>query len=298
MAGFQMHITTSTVLGVAYGGTALALFDVPLPTAVLATGLCSVSGMLPDLDSGPGRPLRESLAFAAAFVPMMMFDRARQLGWSQESMVLAGGLIYLGIRFGVGWMLRKYTVHRGMFHSLPAALLCGELAFLLCNTGELPIRYFKAASVLIGFMSHLVLDEIYSVERKGIGVRFKSSFGTAIKFWGKSTWANISTYSKLAIVTVLVFNDPIWSRVSPRGEQLHEIASKVVRGVDDHVTDIRAAAKEAAARRRSANELNAPEPADEGTVDRVEDGLERGDEFDSPQDSRTSRYPYRRENRY
>ena len=54
MAGFKTHITTSSVLGVAYGATARCLYDVPLPTCLLAGGLCGVSGMLPDLDSGPG----------------------------------------------------------------------------------------------------------------------------------------------------------------------------------------------------------------------------------------------------
>ena len=36
MAGFKTHITTSTVLGVAYGTTAAVAYDVPLPACVLA----------------------------------------------------------------------------------------------------------------------------------------------------------------------------------------------------------------------------------------------------------------------
>ena len=89
MAGFKTHITTSSVLGVAYGATAAVAYDVPLPACVLAGGLCSVSGMLPDLDSGPGVPLRESLSFAAAVVPMLMIDRLNQLGLAPETIVLS-----------------------------------------------------------------------------------------------------------------------------------------------------------------------------------------------------------------
>src|SRR5438067_11751474 len=110
MAGFKTHITTSTVLGVAYGSAAAALYEVPLPTCVLAGGLCGVSGMLPDLDSGPGVPLRESMAFAAAVVPMMLIDRFRQMGLAPESIVLAGAAIYIAIRFGLAGILRHYTV--------------------------------------------------------------------------------------------------------------------------------------------------------------------------------------------
>ncbi len=83
--------------------------------------------MLPDLDSGPGRPLHESVSFAAAAIPMMMVDRFRHWGWTHESMILAGAAIYLFIRFGVGHMLKKWTVHRGIFHSFPVALVFTEI---------------------------------------------------------------------------------------------------------------------------------------------------------------------------
>ena len=90
------------------------------------------------------------------------------LGLPPETIVMIGGAIYLGIRFGLAWLLRKYTVHRGMFHSLPACAIAAELTFLLCgHEGEgLWIRYFNAGAVVLGFMSHLVLDEIWSIEFK------------------------------------------------------------------------------------------------------------------------------------
>ncbi len=129
------------------------MYGLPPASCVLAGALCGVSGMLPDIDSGPGRPLRESLAFAAAVVPMMLVDRLEQLGLSQESIVLAGGAIYLLVRFGLGAFLRRYTVHRGMFHSVPAAIIFGELAFLLAS-GELDLRIYKAGGVVAGYLAH------------------------------------------------------------------------------------------------------------------------------------------------
>ena len=92
MAGFKTHITTSTLLGIGDGSwRAFAFYHVPLPTCVLAAGLCGVSGMLPDLDSGPGRPLRESMAFAAAVVPMMLIASVQAFGLAPETIVLLGG---------------------------------------------------------------------------------------------------------------------------------------------------------------------------------------------------------------
>jgi hypothetical protein len=208
MAGFRTHIATSTALGIGYAAGAHYLFAVPLESCVLAGGLCSISGMLPDLDSDSGVPLRESVAFAAAAVPVMMIRRFERLGMPLETMILAGMVIYLVIRFGLAALLKRYTVHRGMFHSLPAALIAAEAAFLIFDQENLWLRYYTAGAVLLGFLSHLILDELWSIDvRRG---RLKKSFGTAIKFWGDSLWANVSTYAKVLGLTYLVANDPQW----------------------------------------------------------------------------------------
>lgn len=210
MAGFREHITTSTVLGVAYGGAGLA-FGMPIEQCLLATGLCSVSGMLPDLDSDSGKPLQEMLCFASAAVPLMLFDRFEQMGFSHEMIILISGILYLILRFGVGNLFKKYTVHRGMFHSVPAAAVVGLLTYLSCSCTEMDSRLFKSMAVVAGFMSHLVLDEIWSIDTSGGGFRLKSSSGTAIKFFGNKPWANFSVYAKLGLLLVLVFADPVTS---------------------------------------------------------------------------------------
>jgi hypothetical protein len=212
MAGFKTHITTSTTLGVGYSAGACLFYDVPLPTCMLAGVLCSVSGMLPDIDSDSGVPLRESLAFAAAVVPMLMIERFRDLGMAPESIALAGAIVYLLIRFGLGRFLKNYTVHRGMFHSLPACLIFGELAFLICHCEDINLRFYKAGAVMLGFMSHLVLDELWSIGIKRGSLHLKRSFGTAIKVWGDNLWANFSTYAKLGLLTWLIMQDQGWMK--------------------------------------------------------------------------------------
>jgi hypothetical protein len=223
MAGFKMHITTSTVCGAAYGATAALAYDVPLPSCILAGGLCSVSGMLPDLDSGPGVPLRESVAFAAAVVPMLMLHRFRRWGLEPESMVLAGAALYLFIRFGVGRLLRSLTVHRGMFHSIPALAIVGQLTYLICSPENEWIRLFYVGGVLLGFSSHLVLDEIWSIDFSHL--RLKSSFGTAIKFWSDCWWANLAAYANVIILAMVMVQDPAPDSRSP-GARANDMMAK------------------------------------------------------------------------
>ncbi len=209
MAGFKTHISFSTTLGIGYACGAYAFFDMPWTSCVIAGGLCSVSGMLPDLDSGSGRPIRESMGFAAAVIPMMCLEWFEAVDMPRELMIVSAVGLYLLIRFGLASAITKYTVHRGMFHSVPAAVLAA-LVVLLLSGGQhtrVDIRLFKAGGVLIGYVSHLMLDELWSLEWRYGLLRRKKSFGTAMKLWGKSLWGNLSVYGKLAAAAMLVGND-------------------------------------------------------------------------------------------
>jgi len=208
MAGFQTHITVSTLTGVGYGVWGYHS-GAPLETSVLAGALCSVSGMLPDLDSESGRPVQEISSFAAAVIPMLMLDRFSMLGWSHEMMALTGAIIYAIIRFGVAGLFKRYTVHRGMWHSLPACLACGLLAFLVVSGPDIAIRLYKAGAVSLGFLSHLVLDEIWSVRLRSGRLNVKKSFGTALKVFGRDKGPNFVMLSLLVVLSFLAVGDPM-----------------------------------------------------------------------------------------
>jgi LexA-binding, inner membrane-associated putative hydrolase len=208
MAGFQTHITVSTVTGIGYGVWGYHC-GAPLETSVLAGALCSVSGMLPDLDSDSGRPVQEMSSFAAAVVPMLMLERFRTLGWTHETMALVGAAIYATIRFGAAEIFKRYTVHRGMWHSLPACLACGLLTFLIVGGPDIAIRLFKAGAVSLGFLTHLVLDEIWSFQLRSGKLNVKRSFGTALKIFGKDRWANLTAGVMLAMLSFLAVGDPM-----------------------------------------------------------------------------------------
>jgi LexA-binding, inner membrane-associated putative hydrolase len=263
MAGFRMHVSTSAVLGVGYAGVGHVVYGMPLDTSLVAGAMCGFSGMLPDLDSDYGVPLRETMAFTAAVLPMLLVGHFQQLHLSHDGMILAAVSLYLFVRFGITNMVRKYTVHRGMFHSLPALAIFVGLAFLACGTSELPIRIYKAGGVAVGFMSHLVLDEIYAVEWKGGRWRLKKSFGTAIKFWGDDPWANFSTYAKLVIVVMLILAQPsVFEQLEARNPQFAEQYQRFQQRFENAIGPLPGAAENAYAEASAAagQFINAPFP--------------------------------------
>lgn len=221
MANFQTHISASTLLGVVYGTVAYTQFGIPAGHCCVAGALCSVAGMLPDLDHKLGVPLREMLCFVSVMVPMLMLRRFEEMGLSPEQMVFVSGVCYVLIRFVGGELFRKFTVHRGMWHSIPAAVLAGMVTYLVCLSPENDIRLMKSWAVVLGFMLHLILDEIYSVDL--IGRRIKKSSGTALKFYGKKPGPNLLVYANIIIITGFIASDSfLMDCCKGAGDQLHD----------------------------------------------------------------------------
>jgi hypothetical protein len=200
MASYQGHLMFSSVLGAGYGCLGSWKFNLDWGPVFLGAGVTTLGGLLPDLDSDSGVPVREMFNLAAAIVPLLCLARIRHAGFSpEETMVILGGL-YALIRFGVSRLFRYYTVHRGMFHSIPALLISGLAVYLMYHPQDQPLRLYIAGGVMLGFLSHLVLDELYSVDFTGAKLRLNKYAGSALKFWSPSLIASVATYLFLAVL--------------------------------------------------------------------------------------------------
>jgi membrane-bound metal-dependent hydrolase YbcI (DUF457 family) len=130
----------------------------------------------------------------AAVAPLVLMNRLETWGGSRDGALLLAILVYVTIRFGASIVLKLISVHRGMFHSIPALLIAGELTFLAYQHPDQKVKLLMAVGVMLGFGSHLILDEIYSVQFAGPMIRLKASAGSAVKLIGKDWGANIVAY--------------------------------------------------------------------------------------------------------
>ena len=206
MADFRTHLSVSTALGVGYGAAAAQPVGFPPDAALLAAGLTAVGGMLPDLDSGPGRPIRELSGLAAAIIPLLLLPRFERAETGTEAVLVTMSGLYLLIRYGVPAVLKRVTVHRGMFHSVPAMLIAGLVVYLQYG-GPVRTKLLLGGGVMIGFLSHLLLDELYSVDFNGVRVRLNAYAGTAVKFVSPSVWATCVCYGLLGGLGFLAYED-------------------------------------------------------------------------------------------
>jgi len=204
MASFRQHVTFSSILGAGYAATLISA-GMQWSYGLLAGGLCGVAGMLPDLDSDSGKPVRELFGLAAAIAPLLLLHRLEILAGSLEGAIVVAAAIYVAIRFGAAWLFKQITVHRGMFHSLPAAFIAGELAFLAHDCPGVDARLVLASGVMLGFLSHLLLDEVSSVD--AAGMRIKTSAGSAVKLFSRNWPATFFTWALLIGLSYVVVRD-------------------------------------------------------------------------------------------
>ena len=74
MASYRGHLMTSTALGAAFAGASWWQFGVDWPVAAVGGLLTALGGLLPDLDSDSGVPVREMSHLAAASRPFCSCD--------------------------------------------------------------------------------------------------------------------------------------------------------------------------------------------------------------------------------
>ena len=207
MAGFRTHITVSSACGIAYGGAAVQPLGFSTEAAFLAAGITAVGGMLPDLDSDSGIPVRELFGLAAAVVPLLLMRRMMHAHMTTEAILASMLFAYVLIRYGAANVFKQFTVHRGMYHSIPAMLISGLCVYLAYHSPDRGIRLLLGCGVMIGFLSHLILDEVYSVDWRGAKPKLKASAGSAFKFGSSSLVATATCYLILGGLLYLAYLD-------------------------------------------------------------------------------------------
>ncbi len=204
MANFKTHFAAAAALSGATSSGLLALNHIDSTEAMVAFSLGTIGGFLPDIDSENSTPVTitfNAVAIVVSFV--IMFSKSAT--YSVAEMLVLWVVVYLVVRLALLKSFQLITVHRGMFHSIPAAVLAGVLttnlmAYGFNMTGLLSWIY--GSFVTIGYLLHLLLDEMVSVNL--MGRRIKRSFGTALKFYDrKNLFVTSLVYIALVVALLL-----------------------------------------------------------------------------------------------
>jgi membrane-bound metal-dependent hydrolase YbcI (DUF457 family) len=202
MANFPTHIAVGTVVSGALATVTVAA-DLVAPENIVAVTLAGVLGsVLPDIDLKDSRPARAMFAGLAVFFSFaVLFSLERKYSIAEMLILWIGTLLF--VRYIAKEIFFRFSYHRGIWHSLLAMVFC---AFVTCwiysklLQRDAAVAWLAAGFMSIGFLTHLILDEIYSVDV--MDTRIKASFGTALKLVDSKHWGHSTA---MAVATLLVF---------------------------------------------------------------------------------------------
>lgn len=207
MANHKTHqqgaIFTGTVGAIA--SFILGMTSFPQSLVIFAAGY--TGGMAPDLDHDQGKSLRTTFRLLSLVIPSIILWRHPEFRDNlPETLIYFVGIAGI-LYFPVQLLFKKLTVHRGIFHSVPAIIIYGELFFLLVGKRTEDLSFQKAAGIVasLGYLTHLLLDEYSSLNFNGQRFRVKKSLGTAIDFFKPNRFVTLLAYLLMFALFVPIF---------------------------------------------------------------------------------------------
>lgn len=212
---FREHVAVGAILSmvVVVAVYFYALITDPLLLMFLFA-VTIVGSFLPDVDSDSGMPFY--LVFgtmtlgATGIVLLYTLASPYAADWRYLVGIPAAALLFFW--FIVGGIIKRCTHHRGIFHSIPALAIASLGTMLVAKHYGLDetVVYAFGAAMGVGFLSHLVLDELHAgITLDGIPFNPKSSFGSAMKIFSDSTRVNLAAYLLLATLAYTVLETPM-----------------------------------------------------------------------------------------
>ncbi|MEO5356791.1 MAG: metal-dependent hydrolase [Nitrospirae bacterium YQR-1] len=202
MPGFKGHLTFGLITGAALSITAVSVSDVK-HSLVLPIILSTTAGaVIADFDSESSVPFHvASSIFSILTGIIVFFYFKKKVSGIEELLIWAVGPAATA-KFILCPVIKKtLTTHRGMWHSIPAAVIASLAAFLLLQrvSIEMNERFYIALSLGAGYISHLVLDEGKSLVHFKFLIFWspKKSAGSALKLFGHSKITTLFVYTVL-----------------------------------------------------------------------------------------------------
>ena len=182
MANFNTHFTVASGASALVSATLLSMEVVTPEEAVIAFGVGTLGGLLPDVDSSHSTSIKVGFNVLSLLMTIMIIF-VKSSSYSLIEMLIVASLVFMGIRYAFLEFFRKISKHRGMFHTIPVAVIWGIVIAIMCqwffDLNSL-VSWVYGFMITLGYLVHLTLDELYSVDLGNR--RMKKSSGTALKF--------------------------------------------------------------------------------------------------------------------
>ncbi|MCC7357133.1 metal-dependent hydrolase [Candidatus Uhrbacteria bacterium] len=210
MASFQTHITFGVSLGVVSAISLIRFAFVPfeweIPIMVSVSAI--IGAILPDMDSDTSLPFHITFGSLALIGSGFGFVMALRVFPGEYAWIVGLPLgIFFVIWVIIGSLFKRFTVHRGMAHSVPAAFLAGFVVYLCAIHFGFSLwnAFLIGIAMILGYVLHLVLDEVHAaINFHGTPFIPNKALGSALKFTSGS--ASVTTLVYVALILLFLIN--------------------------------------------------------------------------------------------
>lgn len=211
MAGFKTHITYGAFTGISIATISYINDWTKNIQILIIVFLSSIIGsFLPDIDSDTGTPFKIIFGIMSIVGSSITFIYTfNNYPQNIEYVIISPILSYITIRYVLGFIFKKFTHHRGVYHSIPALFISFMISITIVNKFDYEIleQLLISIAVFAGFFSHLILDELYA-NTSFLGIPYKPNraFGSSLEFISKSRFSTISAYLTLMLLIYINYN--------------------------------------------------------------------------------------------
>lgn len=203
MANFKQHLAGGVAVGVVGSSISLLTVGLSITQSALVFILGCLGGVLPDIDSDTSKPIQMIFGYLGVILPITVLTQLHPNGAMMETVLLMTVIGYFLVRNVLSTLFLKLTTHRGIVHSLPATVICGQVMYLLFHESAPVARVVFAVTCAIGFLVHLILDEIWSVNL--MGLQIKRSFGSALALTANSKTTTALAYFMILFLGIVIY---------------------------------------------------------------------------------------------
>ncbi|MCQ2252739.1 MAG: metal-dependent hydrolase [Bacteroidales bacterium] len=191
MADFKTHVTVGAATGFA---VAIISYNWNLiPNAYMAVIVffgTIIGSFMPDTDSDSGIPIKIIFTTYAYFMAAISLYWLHVAGANLPLKIFVPSASFFFVQKYLGVKFKDWTNHRGILHSVPAWIATFLICLFVAGKTNLELReqFVIAFAVSCGYLCHLVLDELYSlnVVTDGLLSEKKHTWNEICnKHWGK-----------------------------------------------------------------------------------------------------------------
>ena len=159
MANYATHIGAGTVVSGALATLTLAADVVSSEHLVAVTLACVLGSVLPDIDLKDSRASRLLFSSMAVFVSFcVLFIAAPKYSIVELWILWLGALVM--VRYGLQAIFHRISVHRGIWHSILAAVFWSAVTAIVFKYGmglHEGVAWLGAGFMFVGYLVHLIL---------------------------------------------------------------------------------------------------------------------------------------------